>query len=89
MVMRIIGVYVDINFKNEMSKPLKIHRFLNSVALFILSAMDMFYISDSSIVVANLVVMIATARYAFELTILIFPVPFYLILTSLHISHES
>ncbi len=47
MVMRIIGVYVDLNFKNEMSKPLKIHLFLNSVALFILSAMEMFYISDS------------------------------------------
>ena len=69
-----------------MTKPIKIHRFLNSIALFILSTMEIVSICDFHIVIANLVVLIATARYAFELTILIFPVPFYLILTTLHIS---
>jgi hypothetical protein len=89
LVMRIIGLYVEMRFKNEMTKPLKIHRFLNSVALFILSTMEIICICDLSIVAANLVVLIATARYTFELMILIFPVPFYLILTSLHLSSEN
>ena len=89
MVMRIIGVYFDVRFKKEMTKPLKIHRFVNSVTLFILSLVEIIYIRDLPILAANLIVLIATARYAFELLILIFPVPFYLILTSLHLSSDN
>jgi hypothetical protein len=79
--MRIIGIYIDIRFDKLVTKPLKINRFINSVLLFSLSAMEIMTIRDIPLLFANLFVIIVTARYAFELTILIFPVPFYLLLT--------
>ena len=79
--MRIIGIYIDIRFDKLVTKPLKIHRFINSVLLFSLSVMEIMIIHDIPMLVSNLFVIIVTARYAFELTILIFPVPFYLLLT--------